>query len=118
MSADIQAIHFETLVFGDLSQHESYKHYLELKKNVRQDRQHFFSQEETSFEEVFRLTGGRILLIERYVSEVIRTGLRITGDIRSCNILRASMSLCTPKRNHFAHPSCMVLAAARVALCQ
>ena len=79
VAADIQTIHFETLVLGDLSKHEAFKYYLEVIKRIREDRQQLFSRDEKSFDEIFHLTGGRMVLIEQYVSEVSRTGIRKTG---------------------------------------
>ena len=58
---------------GDLSQSDSHRYFLELIRNLPLESQDLFQSDERSFDEIFHLTGGRMMLIENYVNQVVRT---------------------------------------------
>ena len=71
MSPDINSIHLHTFVLGDLSKSDGYRYFLELIKSLPLESQNMFPSDETSFDEIFHLTGGRMILIEDYVYEAL-----------------------------------------------
>ncbi|OAV95724.1 hypothetical protein PTTG_04841 [Puccinia triticina 1-1 BBBD Race 1] len=71
----INPAHFSTLVVGDLSRQQAHDYFLQVVKNDRQ-----LSEEDKTllssvkFDIPFRITGGRMYIINRYVSEVNSSG--------------------------------------------
>ena len=70
-SPDISSIHIHTFVLGDLSKSDGHKYFLELIKTLPLESQGLFPLDERSFDEIFHLTGGRMVLIEEYVYQGI-----------------------------------------------
>ena len=64
-------MHFNTFVLGYLCKSDAHRYFLHLIKTLPKEIQDLFSVDERSFDEIFHLTGGRILLIEDYVYQVI-----------------------------------------------
>ena len=72
----IDSIHIKTFVLGDLNKADSHRYFLELIKTLPEEFQDLFQLDERSFDTVFHLTGGRMLLIEEYVYQGIRSMAR------------------------------------------
>ncbi len=58
-------------MLGDLSKADSHRYFLELIKTLPLEFQDRFQLDERSFDTVFHLTGGRMILIEDYVYEAL-----------------------------------------------
>ncbi len=71
LSPDINSIHIHTFVLGDLSKSDGYRYFLELIKTLPLESQSLFPSDDRSFDEIFHLTGGRMVLIEEYVYQGI-----------------------------------------------
>uniref|UniRef100_A0A7S0QL78 Uncharacterized protein n=1 Tax=Cryptomonas curvata TaxID=233186 RepID=A0A7S0QL78_9CRYP len=69
----LASLHINTYILGDLSQSESHRYFLELIKSLPRECQDLFPLDERSFDRIFYLTGGRMLLIEEYVYQGIRS---------------------------------------------
>ena len=64
-------MHFNTYVLGDLCKSDAHRYFLQLIEAQSIEIQDLFPVDENSFDEIFHLTGGRMLLIEDYVYQVI-----------------------------------------------
>ena len=58
-------------MLGDLCKSDAHRYFLHLIETLPKEIQDLFPVDERSFDEIFHLTGGRILLIEDYVYQVI-----------------------------------------------
>ena len=85
LSPDVNSIHIHTFVLGDLSKSDSYRYFLELIKTLPLESRNLFPLDERSFDEIFHLTGGRMVLIEEYVYQSIycmgRTRILPNGEL-------------------------------------
>ena len=70
-SPGTSSIHIHTFVLGDLSKSDGHRYFLELVKALPLECQDLFPLDEQSFDEIFHLTGGRMVLIEEYVYQGI-----------------------------------------------
>lgn len=68
-SPDISSIHIHTFVLGDLSKSDGHKYFLELIFPL--ESQDLLPLDKQSFDDIFHLTGGRMVLIEEYVYQGI-----------------------------------------------
>lgn len=65
-----------TFVLGDLSKSEAHRYFLQLISTLEVKYQELFKLDDSAFEEIFFLTGGRMFLIEEYVCQVIESSIR------------------------------------------
>ena len=73
MSPDFDSIHVKNFVLGDLSKSDAHRYFLELVKTLPENGRSIFPLDQRSFDEIFHLTGGRMLLIENYVNQATRS---------------------------------------------
>jgi hypothetical protein len=70
-NADFDSIHIKTFVLGDLCSSHAHEYYLDLIKRLPALSQQLFPLDEKSFDDIFHLTGGRMLLIEEYIYQAL-----------------------------------------------
>ena len=69
---ELDTIHFQTLVVGDLTRDEAYRFYLSLLEKLPEDESVLFDKTEEYFaSSVFYLTGGRVLVIKRFIIQTL-----------------------------------------------
>jgi hypothetical protein len=70
----------KTFVLGDLSKSDSHRYFFELIKTLPREFPDLFQLDERSFDKVFHLTGGRMVLIEDYVYEATSSKILPDGE--------------------------------------
>ena len=81
--------HFQKIVLGDLPKSEAFKFFEDRVEQLPAQFRKLFNTDLATFDEIFKITGGRMLLIEQYLieagqmkEEVFRSSLSGNGDAR------------------------------------